>query len=272
MARRNFLTVPEELLDTAEQAADYYSTLGYSIGVEKRDLGFPFTPALLCKRKNTTLIVEVDDRIRIERLHKWAAYAKSAGRDTRVILVLPTHAATDAKQEDGLREIGVGLIAANDAGCIERVAGRDLALGVELPSLAELPKKVRPLLGPAYEQFARSQWREGFEEACQAFEAGARRYLKAGIRSGRVVIQTKKGPLQPGAVDKFTMGQLADIFTKIQHQNRADAIIGQTLKAVNKDRVGVAHKKALKRTENRLRGNVGRHMWSLVEALTELVK
>ncbi len=128
------------------------------------------------------------------------------------------------------------------------------------------------MLGPAYEQFARSQWREGFEEACQAFEVEARRYLKAGMRSGRVVIPNRRGTTATADVDRLTMGQLADAFSRIQHQNYADAIIGQTLKAVNRDRVGVVHKKVLKRTENRLRGNVGRHMWSLIEALKVVAK
>lgn len=272
MPRRNFRTVAEELLEAAETAADYYSNHGYSVRVEKSELGFPYTPTMVCKRQRTTLIVEVDAHIRLDRLRDWVSFGKSTGKDTRLVLVLPNDSLADIVAEDNLRKMGIGLQVAQAGRCVERLAGRDLALGVELPELASLPFKLRQLLGPAYEQFDRAQWREGFEEACQAFEAEARRYLKAGLRSRRVVITSKKG-LPPSAsdVDRMTMGKLADTFARNTKPNRADAIIGQTLKVVNKDRVGVVHHKTRQRTESRLRTNVGRHMWSLIAAMKELV-
>jgi hypothetical protein len=269
MPRRSFKTVPEELLDAAEVSADHFANHGYAIRVEKGDLGFPYTPTMVCRRQSTTLIVEVDSVVRMNRLQEWVAFAKSTGRDTRVIVIVPSEDLLDNKSEANMRDLGIGLMVASENGCVERVAGRDLALGVELPELSQLPRQVRHLLGPAYEQFARSQWREGFEEACQALEGEGRRYLKSGLRTGRIVILGKKTP-SATAVDRMTMGQLADIFARIQNKNRADSMIGQTLKSINRDRIGVVHHKSKKRTESRLRTNVGRHMWSVVATLKGL--
>ena len=68
------------------------------------------------------------------------------------------------------------------------------------------------------------------------------------------------------------MGRLAGVFAKIQNQNRADSLIGKTFNSINKDRIGVAHHKAKKVTENRLRKNVGNHMWSMINAFKVVVK
>jgi hypothetical protein len=271
MPRRAFRTVAEELLDAAEIAADHFANHGYSVRVEKHELGFPYTPTMICKRQSTTLIVEVDILARLKRLQEWVAFAKSTSRDTRIVLVIPAEAVIDAKSEAALRSLGIGLVAASEEGCVERLVGRDLALGVQLPELSQLPRKVQRILGPAYEQFGRGQWREGFEEACQALEREARRYLKAGLRSTRIKIVRKKDA-SPSAseVDKMTMGQLAGAFTSIESKNKVDSLIGETLKTVNKDRIGVAHHKAKKRTETRLRSNVGRHMWSVVAVMKEV--
>ena len=132
-----------------------------------------------------------------------------------------------------------------------------------------LPQAIRKMLGSTYEQFQRSQWREGFEDACQALERESRKYLKSGMKSGRIKIVTKKGPVTLTAkqVDKLTMGQLADKYAAIQPQNHADGLIGQALKTLNSDRVGVVHHKTKKITEKRLRANVGGHVWTIVATL-----
>jgi hypothetical protein len=150
-----------------------------------------------------------------------------------------------------------------------------MALNVSLPKLETPPSQMRKILGPVYEQFNRSQWREGFEDACQAVETHARRYLAKGLASGRIALVTAKGKsrsLTTAQIDKLTLGQLAVAFAEIQNQNHADASIAKVLARINKDRVGVAHHKAKPATEARLRKNVGRHMWSVIAALKELTR
>jgi hypothetical protein len=133
---------------------------------------------------------------------------------------------------------------------------------------------MRKALGPVYEQFDRSHWREGFEEACQAVEVLSRTHINDGIAAGRIVLITKEGSIRtltPQKIDKLTLGQLAEAFAQIQNQNYSDVTIGKVLTRLNKDRVGVVHHKAKAATEARLRKNVGQHRWSVVTVLRELL-
>ena len=273
MARRNFKNVSVALLEYAEEAVTDFENRGYKISIEKRELGFPYTPTLLCKQRRTTVIVELFAQLLLDRIREWVLYARSSGQDTRVAICLPPKAKLTSKQEKSLREQKVGLYRATGHGLEERIPTNDLALNVQLPLLNSLPNQLRSLLGPAYDQFNKSYWREGFEDACQAFENEARRYLKAGCRTGRITIMTKKGPKNPtiAQINKMTMGTLAKKFSDIQSQNYADAVIGKTLKRINQDRVGVVHHKSKLTTEKRLRANVGQHMWAIVAAMKEMI-
>lgn len=267
MPKRIFRTIPEELLELAEVAAQHFDSLGYTVRVEKTDLGFPSTPALLCSRQRTRVVVEIDSSLQATRIEQWAAYGRSAGHDFRVVLCLPNELHLSAEDDEYLRRLGVGCMILNVTHLTEKISPADLALNVTLPEIATLPKRLRELLGPAYEQFGMAQWREGFETACQAFEAEARRYLKR--HRSRILLSGKQGKetIRPAVVDRMTMGQLAGTYARILNQNLNDSTIGKTLSAVNRDRIGVAHHKSKKTTERRLRANVGRHMWSLVSGL-----
>ena len=268
-----FRTVPEELLDVAASIADHLASVGYSIYPERGALGFPYTPTLLVRRKHTEAVVEVVSRVDDSRVREWVAYGRSTGRDFRVSLALRHDTEMRTETEELLRECGVGCFLISPHGVTEKLISTDLALNIELPDLKALPMKARRLLGPAYENFDRGMWREGFEEACHAFESEARRYLKRHCASGRVTLQGKKQYVPKASViDRAPMGGLRDMFNHIISQNRADSLIGDTLAEVNQDRIGVVHHKGKKVVESRLRRNVGRHMWSLVNAFREVIK
>lgn len=275
MPKRDFSTVSTRLLEYAEAAVEYFENHGYKVHREKMELGFPYTPTILCIRNTTTIILEVSNNLLDEKkTNAWVGYAKSCTKDTRVAVCLPPKATIPTHIETNLRKIGMGLYIAQDEGhLIESIPPRDLALQIELPQLNSLPRKLKGLLGPAYEQFNRSQWREGFEDACQAFETEARRYLKTDIKLGRIIIIGKKGPKNPTnqQVDKMTIGQLAIAFSSIQNQNYLDTQISKTLDKVNKDRIGVVHHKLKPKTEKNLRANVGQHMWAIITVLRQMV-
>ena len=275
MAQRVFRTVPAELIECAEKAVSHFENVGFKTHIEKSEIGFPYTPTILCSRSRTTIIVEVHNSINLEKVKDWVAYAKSSGKDTRFALCLCIGAKLTQEQEENLRNLGVGLYFDSGTSFTERLAPNDLALNVELPKLSKLSKKLRQLLGTAYEQFQqRTFWREGFESACQAFESEARRYLKKACRKRKIRFVTKKGlkTHTNKEIDRLTMGQLAAAFEKIDKPNHPDSIIGSTLKRINKDRVGVAHHKSKMGTEKRLRQNVGQHMWAIVAAMKESTK
>ena len=270
---RTYKTIADELLAPAEIVAYDFETRGFTVRAERGELGFPYTPTFLCKRQTTTIIVELDSQIRRDRLQAWHRYCRSCGKDTRLAVCVPSSAVLPAEELAFLRQNGIGFYAAFADRLDEQNAPADLALNVQLPQLNTLPPGVRQLLGPAYEQFQRTHWREGFEDACQALETESRRYLKKWIRTGRITIIGKRGPLSLSnkQINKMTMGALAGTFKKIQAQNHADTIIGQALATINRDRVGVAHHKKRVATENRLRRNVGQHMWTIVAAMKELL-
>ncbi|HYI31985.1 MAG TPA: hypothetical protein VEX88_00820 [Glaciibacter sp.] len=267
---RPFLTVPEELLEHAECAADGLDMLGFSISVERRELGQPYTPALACRRGRTRLIAEVMPAIDMRRIEDWVAYARSTGRDFRIAVVLPANAAVDAATAGRLKDLGVGLFRSHVAKLVEEFPAMDLGLNVALPDPKSIPRKVRPLLGPIYEQFDRSNWREGFGDACTVLEQEARKYMKAGMDAGRILLVDKRGKparTTQSDVEGMTMGALVGAFAMIRSPNKTDSAVGEILARLNRDRVGEAHHKGRPLTEARLRKNVGTHMWTIVEGL-----
>lgn len=273
MARWEFLTVADELLGIAIAAADFYDSRGYTVIPEARALGYPFTPTLRCKRQSTTTFVEVSGSIPLDRLKEWAAFGKSSGADTRVVLAVSESVNVTVSQQMVLRALGVGLLALTTSGVSEVMPPPDLAMNVELPDISKDSKRLRAVLGPVYEHFERNQWREGFEEACVALESRARVYLWKAIDSGRTAVLTDAGKakkLTEKKVLRMTMGELAGDFSNMTNPNHADSVIGKTLKQLNKDRVRVAHKKRTPVAERALRKNVGGQMWKIVGALREM--
>jgi hypothetical protein len=265
------------LLDFAEIASDDFQLRGFKVQVERAELGYPFTPALVCTReKITTIIVEVATgksfRKLIKRLDEWVRYARSTSKDTRVAVCLPHNADLTHRHMATLQGKGVGLYVVYRNKVVEQIVPSDLGLNVALPKLASLSPETRSLLGDAYEQFAHTHWREGFEDACKVLETEPRRYLNRWSRTGRITVMRKKGPIALTAkqINRMTMGDLASDFAKIQNQNHADSVIAQALVRINKDRVNVVHKKKKKTTEKRLRSNVGQHMWTIVAALKHI--
>jgi hypothetical protein len=273
MPSHPYKTLADELLEYADLALSYFEQRGFSVRAECSVLGFPYTPALLCKRGATTKIVEVDSKVQLQRLEDWVGYCRSSGRDTRLALCVPSSADLSASDLNKLQERGVGLYLVSPDAVVERLVPRDLGLNIALPELAREHVRVRELLGSSYEQFGRAQWREGFEDACQALESQARRYLKKWTRSGRIRILRPSGPiaLTNKQINRLTMGQLAREFSNIAAQNHADSVIADALSRINTDRVGVVHHKGRAVTERRLRTNVGQHMWVIVAAMREMV-
>jgi hypothetical protein len=274
MAKPKFITVAADLLEYAEAVAEWFDGRGWVVRPERPELGAPYTATMTCQRSQTTVFVEVDARISVSRAEEWHRYCLSSSKDTRIAVCVPDVAKRTSAQDSRLQELGVGLYVAAAHGVTEMLAPKDVAVNIALPELRKMPKKMRSLLGDAYDQFDHSHWKEGFKDACGVLETEARRYLKAGVASGRIVVLTEKSnPAQMTAerIEKLTLGQLAGHFGRIRSPNHPDAIIAQVLDGVNKDRVGATHHKRKAATEARLRKNVGHHMWQVVAALKEML-
>jgi hypothetical protein len=271
MRSPTFATLAADVLDLGVASVGYFRGRGYRVVLEPNEVGYPFTPAFVCRRGPTRLVVEVDSRMRTDRLMLWVRYAKSCDHDIRVVLVIDVGAAT-VDGEAALRSQGVGLIAFERPAFAERIPPQDLSLNVVLPDLHSLPPRLRELLGDVYDQFGRTEWRAGFKSACQVLETQARKYLWKGLSSSppRITILGKKGQpmkLSRAQVTSCTLGRLAAHFRSMKAPNYADSQIGQALLAINPDRVSATHHERRAKTERNLRNNVGRHMWRVIAAL-----
>ena len=265
-----YVTLPDELVELAAPIESYYRGRGYKVVREPDDLPYPYTPALKASRGPLTILVEVDDEIDGERMEEWANFCRSTSRDTRVVLALPVDVARTGGEDLRLKGLGVGvLLCSVRSGATEAFAPRDVSLNLQLPSLNSWPVQAHAVAGAAYEQFERSQWREGFEEICQGLEVAVRRHLMSGMRAGRLRFLRSNGTVRPVTeefIDRQPIGRLIELLDAVQTPSRVDSQLSQILARINKDRIGVVHKKHLAVTEKRLRKNVGMHVWSALSA------
>jgi hypothetical protein len=274
MAKREFLTVPEELIEHAVASATFFESHGYKLKCEHHEIGYPYLPALHCGRGATTVLVEVVNELSVNRAREWSGYCRSTARDTRIAFVVPAVVESAAEVLQAFKELGVGIYISDGASATELTAPMDIGIQLELPPLETLSAKERRLLGPAYEQVARSQWREAFVDICQVLETQARKYFADRMIKERVVVLKKNGePLTRTRAqgEKLTIGALVDTFSRIERPNRADTIVLAVLKQINDDRVAVTHYKTRAATERRLRKNVGQNTWRAIAALRSIL-
>ena len=276
MGERMYRTLPDELTEYADVMRMHMKGKGYIVHVEGHQLGFPYTPTMWCKRDLARTFLEVDVSVSESRLRAWLAYCKSCGSDTRLAFCIPEGEHIKEEVQDRLRASKVGLYKVSTERAVELIVAGDLALQVQLPNLSDAPTEVRKLLGGAYEDFDHAKWREGFEAACRVLENEARKYLNKWSKTGRIRLVLKAGAPaktpQNGRINKMTLGQLAIAFSQIETPNNDDKVLGQSLRQIRKDRVGVVHKRSHLKTEKSLRQNVGKHMWVIQAALLEIYK
>jgi len=271
MKANDFISCPDHLLAAAIAYGERLELRGYKVIIEKFDLAFPRTPQFVAKRNRETLIVEVMDEPVWDRIEEWAKYAKACSTETRVAIGFAKGRALSVEEMTRLGILGVGALVWDGAVPIDAVPTKDLALQAEPPAL---PAGLSRKLGHAYDQLDQGNWREGFEEACQVLEQEARIYLKKSVPH-RVQILSKSGAVSNpthGHIDKMTLGQLAEEFSRIRSPNLADSRIGQSLKRVNEDRISVVHYKNVSASrEATLRRRFGKNMMVLINGL-KLIK
>ncbi len=272
MSKPDFVTLADSLIGPAETVERYFEDLGYKVVREPDVLDYPYTPTLRCKRDRTSIVVDVDAAIRIERVKEWVRYGRSRSFDFRVAAAVTLDQPRNLAAEDAARAAKAGVYTVGES-VTEIVMHHDLSLNLDPPELAEMSPKIRKALGPMYEQFDHSHWREGLETGCQAFETECRRYLKSGIASGRLVVLTDAGnprKFADATIDKMTLGKLAATFGNIQTPNHADTALASVLTQINPHRVAVAHHKTTSQTEAKLRKHVGKAVWLVVAGMRKI--
>ncbi|MEX1229991.1 MAG: hypothetical protein WEB58_07110 [Planctomycetaceae bacterium] len=269
MASVRFNTISSDLQALAEAVFHHYRGLGYVVKVEPTDIELPYSPALRCKRGQTTVIVEVGKEEALARVQQWISFCRSAGKDMQLCLVFPASYEIKESVRTNLADLGVGILKESGKLLANVLPSSDLAINVELPKLSDCNQRARTLLGPAYEKFSRKDWRVGFEEACLALESLSRSNLKKGIAAGRISLMGKMKPLILShlEIDKGTMGKLSLWYSMIVSPRQIESVLGKALKAVFKDRNKIIHRKHTSSTEKTVRARVGTHMWTIVNAI-----
>jgi hypothetical protein len=266
----SYQTIGADLVDHAEITVKHFRGAGYTVRREIYETDFPASATLLCRRGHARVIVEIHAKVNMTNIEQWVRYAQSCSADTQIALVVPD--GVPPKKETKLREMKVGLYISDSVKLTEKCSPRDLALRAALPELKSA--KLRKLFGEAFGKFEGPDWRDGFGDAAEVVEEEARRYLKAGVKDGRLIVLDKTGhPKPPTAkqINRMTMGQLKDTFARVVTLNQADSIVYEVLDQVNPERIEKVHKKLTKVAEKKLRENVGQHMWRLVKAMRAMI-
>lgn len=277
MAKLQFTTVPTELVEHAEAAHSYFSSLGYRLNIEPTEAYYPSTPTLQCKRAHTRLTVHICGRINIVLIREWVQLAKTLHSDERIAICIPEESQLKhlPKHQVELRSSGVGIYVSREGTLLALNEPADQNTPAGLPDLSRKRAKIRQILGQSYEHFEAGRWREGFDEACRSLEQTARAYLVKAFQSGRLTSYNKQGvpqSLNAERINRLTLGQLAVTLGSAQPLNSSDSILLKALTQINKDRVGITHKNKSPATERSLRKNVGLHMHVILRALEDLVR
>lgn len=271
----DFVSTPDDYQECAIAFGDAQRRNGWKLTVEpQNDLAYPRTPVFRAERRQTVRLIEIQNSIDSEQLDAWVRYAKTSDVDTRICVVInlcPPGLVAD--EVSMLKELGVGLFTRDSktGPFTQLLAPVDLGMQIELPTL---PEALMPLLGEAFEQFDGGYWREGFEYACTVLEQEAREYIRSNIRRRRLTFMSSAGKsvaYRDDRIRTMTIGALARCFSEIRSPNSSDSRIGSCLRAVNANRVTSAHHKGKSRvSEKRLRAQVPRQMFIIVNGLREI--
>jgi hypothetical protein len=274
MAADDFKTIPDELLHVAADAETHFRNQGYVVSIEDREIGFPFTPALVCRRGHEMVIVEVSSNLDQKRTDRWLRYCRSRTSDSRFCAVLRSLSGVNQQTMNFAVDNRLGLCVHDDKILLEVRAPADLAVQIALPELIDLNPAVRPLLAPAFQKVREGDWRDGLGHAYLEVEQHARDYLRDGINAGRIVATRQRRnqlvPYTAADIERMTLGQLKNAYTGIQNQTHKDALIGTTLAMIHETRDGLAHGRRTAAVEAQLRAQVGQNMYAAITCLDEL--
>lgn len=267
-----FYTLPEELLSMAGKAVENLRQRGFRVHVEKSSVEFPSTPTMIAKRAPQTHYVFVRDKIERDDVEAWISYCRSCTQDVRICVFFPKSEALKVTDLAWCNNLGVGVyvLRQNEFECLAQEV--DLAFQAQLPDSRSLNAKTRRLLGPAYDQFGRGEWREGFECAIRVLEEECRRYLTDQVRAGRNSFKSgrRTKALTRTEVGRMTLGALKDVLCNLLSQNSLESKLCAGLTRLNPLRIARIHRPSSRATENRMRAGVGRGMWLIVNLVKEI--
>jgi len=272
-AKVQFLTVPSELQPIVHACMAALRGRGFALKPEHAENDYPESATILARQSGEQHFYIFDAVVKPKRAELWAGYGRSCSKPTFVVHCIPQGSTISGNTVARLRTLGVGLTMVDNTGKLTPLtAPVDLTLNLQLPPHDRHRAPIKRALQQIHPIFEAGDWKRGFEESCKLIEKTARAYLLREVRASMVQIPGAKGPktLTETQVNKLTLGQLADVFCNKLAPKQIDSLLCNGLKRINPDRINIAHGKMTTRKQNRLRGNVGRHMWAIDNMLLKI--
>ena len=268
-----YSTLAPDIVEHADLFHAYLKSHGFKVEIEPGDPSFPFPPTLLGKMAGGHWYVEVSNVCNLARLRTWIAYSKTRQKETKVCLLLPQQSTLSGDIMRTLRELGIGLFISDGTKIDELLRPKDISLPSSLPDIALEKAKLRIMLTPIYRKFDAGDPIDGFKDACQLLEDLARSRFVADFTSQRIKMDPNgtNAKLKVERVKKMTLGQLAIAYSEIVAPNLLDSNLAKALAAINGDRVDAVHHTNNVKLINKVKKNCSKHMWTIVNALRQLI-
>ncbi len=268
-----FITLPEELLPTGEIATKVLNERGFKVKIEESTLEYPSTPTICAKRGVSTHFIFVVDRFDRPELESWISFCRSCDEDVRIALYTPKLENLGMRCLKFCQKWGIGIYTLEGDDFKMMVNEIDLAFQGELPDRKSLGTPTQRLLGSAYDEYSRGNWREGFGKAVEVLEEQSRKYLRKEAKGGMCKYQAGKKVkiLAASEVNKMSLGAIKDVVCGITPQNSLNANLCSALRKLNPTRIAKVHNPNSTATEKNLRKRVGRDMWLIVNMVKQLV-
>jgi hypothetical protein len=265
----NYLTVVEELQPTADRLVSWLGDSGYKVIIENTQREeCPFLATLECKRLHTTLLVDV--RMKLpdrETLREWTTYCRAQKTDVRYAFAL-LGPGPSVSSLSLAKSMGVGIFVVDkEFNVHEECDAQDFSTKDKFPALSRFPKRVRELLGPAWDVLRKGDFVQGFDDACVTFESESRKYLARHVGRRIHILDSKGRRADPTktVIKRMTMGQLAEAFARIDGANHNDDSIGKILKELNPTRIKAAHKRRDGRSIKAIKQNGPALLWKIAQ-------
>lgn len=267
-----FDTIPDELLELANEAHSYFDVRGYDIHIEQREVGFPYLPALICKRQTENHIVEILSRNDDSRFRRWIAFAQSQNVDTKISFAIHKSNIT-IDMIDYFYQYGIGLLSFENGAYRYLSDPRNLAAPSGLPDLRDINPVIRPHIAPALEKFVRGEWRDGLIDAFALIERACKIKLTKGIESGTYTFINRDGHqvnYTVNSIESMTLGQIKTAFNEIQNRTQIDSFIHATISSILAARNKITHGRGNAAAENEVRQGAGNHVHAILSCLEDI--
>ncbi len=263
-----YLTLDLDLVEHAVSFTAYLRDRNFSVGIEPSDIEYPGTPTLRGSRGVARYFVEVNSSCPMQVLKDWASYGKCRQKESYVALLVPVATTISGLHLAQIRQLGIGVYQSGPEGITELIRERDLSVVVSLPSLSGIDRPIKRQMTDAYAKINRGDWIDGFKDACQLLEDGARERLRRRTANGHAALVGKQVTL--ARISKMTLGSLANTYERLVQPTSEDIQLTKALSAVNPQRIGAVHNSNDQCVVRRIKTKFSSLMWVVVNGLKQL--